>query len=53
MSGIEQAGLIILAITVVMVLASRGVRQDHATRIEDADSETWWWARRSPRDGGR
>ncbi|MBB4611440.1 hypothetical protein GGQ89_003687 [Sphingomonas yabuuchiae] len=53
MSGIEQAGLIILAIIVVMVLASRGARQDDANRIEDADRETWWWARRSWRDGGR
>jgi len=53
MSGIEQAGLIILAIIVVMMLAARGARPAPRARTNDADRETWWWARRSWRGDGQ
>lgn len=45
MSGIAQAGLIILAIIVLMILSARD--RGAKPRIRNDDEETWWFARRS------
>jgi hypothetical protein len=47
MSGIEQAGLLIFAIIVVLILAARGAEPRHVERVRDGDEDTWWWSRRS------
>lgn len=45
MSGVVEAGLIVLAIFVLMILgASRG---RGGPPIRNEDEETWWYARQS------
>lgn len=45
MSGIEQAGLIIIAVIALIAIGARGPYR--GSRIRDEDSATWWFAHRS------
>ena len=45
MSGIEQAGLIIIAVIALIVIGARG--SNRGPRIRDEDAGTWWYAHRS------
>lgn len=45
MSGIEQAGFIIIAVIALIVIGARG--SNRGSRIRDEDADTWWYARRS------
>lgn len=51
MSSIEQAGLIVIAVIVLMAIGAR--KSNRGRRIRDEDAGTWWYARRSWWNGRR
>lgn len=46
MSGVAEAGLIFLVISVLMIIGA-GRTRGRGVPIHNEDDETWWYARRS------
>lgn len=45
MNGIEQAGLIIIAVIALIVIGARG--SNRGPRVRDEAADTWWYVQRS------